>query len=111
VTTQLYGAYALAGAVALVLALNNRYAVLPLFALLGLVLPWQDWAAFGPVALVFVAGVLLVRRPPVVLAHSHHEGVTHPRLFAAGTLAVAASVLAAGVTSSPLRRHYQARDA
>ncbi len=115
----------------------NRYAVLPVFVLLGAVLPWQDWAAFGPAALLFVAGVLLLRRPPVVLAmarilglrvrsaafagwfgpmgvsalfylaHSRHEGVTDPQVFAAGTLAIAASVVASGLTSSPLRRLYE----
>jgi NhaP-type Na+/H+ or K+/H+ antiporter len=119
----------------------NRYAVLPVFVLLGVVLPWQDWAAFGPAALFFAGAVLLLRRPPVVvalaralglrlrtaafagwfgpmgvsalfyLAHSRHEGVTDPRSFAAGTLAVTVSVLAAGLTSSPLRRLYEASDA
>jgi NhaP-type Na+/H+ or K+/H+ antiporter len=119
----------------------NRYAVLPVFVLLGVVLPWQDWAAFGPAALLFASAVLLLRRPPVVvalaralrlrlrtaafagwfgpmgvsalfyLAHSRHEGVADPRLFAAGTLAVTVSVLAAGLTSSPLRRLYEVSDA
>lgn len=111
----------------------NRYAVLPVFVLLGVVLPWRDWLALGPAALLFAAGVLLVRRPPVVLAlrrplgigvataafagwfgpmgvsalfylaHSEHEGATDPRLFAAGTLAITASVIAAGVSAVPLR--------
>lgn len=114
----------------------NRYAVLPLFLLLGAVLPWRDWAAFGPPALAFVAAVLLLRRLPVVfalahplrlgrrdatfvgwfgpmgvsalfyLAHSLEHGVTDPRLFAAGSLAVAASVLAFGLTGSPGRDLY-----
>lgn len=34
-------------------------------------------------------------------AYSADEGVIDPRLFAAGTLAVAASVVAFGVTASP----------
>lgn len=119
----------------------NRYAVLPVFALLGVLLPWQDWVAFGPGALLFAAAVLLVRRPPVVaalarplglrlrtaafagwfgpmgvsalfyLAHSRHEGVSDPRLFAAVTLAVTVSVLAAGATSSPVRKLYETHDA
>lgn len=114
----------------------NRYAVLPLFVVLGAVLPWSDWVALGPAALLFVAAVLLIRRPPVViaaaralrvpqrdaafmgwfgpigvsavfyLAHSRHEGVADPRLFAAGTLAVVASVVAFGLSSSPGRRLY-----
>ena len=114
----------------------NRYAVLPLFLILGTVLPWREWAAFGPAAVAFVAAVLLLRRPPLVLAlarplglrwraaaftgwfgpmgvsaifylaHSLEEGVSDPRLFAAGTLAVAASVVAFGVSASPGRKAY-----
>lgn len=114
----------------------NRYAVLPVFVMLGVVLPWQDWLDLGPAAWAFVAAALLLRRLPVVLllaralrldaraaafagwfgpmgvsalfylAHSRHEGVTDPRVFAVGTLAVVASVVAAGVTASPLRRLY-----
>lgn len=114
----------------------NRYAVLPLFLLLGVVLPWADWAAFGPIALLFVSGVLLLRRLPIILllgrplglhgraapfvgwfgpmgisavfylAHSRHEGVADPRLFAAGTLAVAASVVAFGLTATAGRRAF-----
>lgn len=114
----------------------NRYAVIPLFVVLGTVLPWAQWRAFGPAALAFVAVVLLLRRPPFVLAlaralglrgkdapftgwfgpiglsavfylaHSRHEGVTDPGVFAAGTLAVAASIVAFGVTGSPGRKLY-----
>lgn len=114
----------------------NRYAVLPLFLVFGAVLPWQDWVAFGPAALVFVAAVLLLRRPPLLvalarplgltwrdatfagwfgpigvsalfyLAHSLDKGVADPRLFAAGSLAVAVSVVAFGLTASPGRNAY-----
>lgn len=114
----------------------NRYAVLPLFLVLGAVLPWQEWVAFGPAAVAFVAAVLLLRRLPLILAlarplglrwrgatftgwfgpmgvsavfylaHSLDEGVNDPRLFAAGTLAVTASVLTFGVTASPGRKAY-----
>ncbi|WP_298459883.1 cation:proton antiporter [uncultured Cellulomonas sp.] len=114
----------------------NRYAVIPLFVLLGAVLPWREWAALGWPAVVFVLGVLLVRRLPVVLAlrrplgldrrdaafvgwfgpvgvsaifyvaYSMHEGVHDPRLFAGGTLAVAASVVAFGVSATPGRLAY-----
>jgi NhaP-type Na+/H+ or K+/H+ antiporter len=114
----------------------NRYAVLPLLVLLGVVLPWAEWRAFGPSAVVFVAAVLLVRRLPLVLAlarplrlgmrdavfagwfgpmgvsavfylaYSIHEGVRDPRLFAAGTLVIATSVLAFGVSASPGRQLY-----
>jgi NhaP-type Na+/H+ or K+/H+ antiporter len=114
----------------------NRYAVLPLFVVLGSVLPWAEWAAFGPVAPLFIAAVLLLRRLPFILllarslrlgsreapfvgwfgpmgvsavfylAHSMHEGAEDPRLFAAGTLAVAASVVAFGLTATAGRRAY-----
>ena len=114
----------------------NRYAVLPLFVVLGAVLPWAEWAAFGPAAVAFVGGVLLLRRLPLILllqrplglharsatfvgwfgpmgvsavfylAHSMHEGVTDPRLFAAGTLAVAASVVAFGLTATSGREAF-----
>ena len=114
----------------------NRYAVLPMLLLLGAVLPWSEWAAFGPAAAAFVAAVLLLRRLPFVvtlgpvvglrprdavfsgwfgpigvsavfyLAHTADKGVTDPRVFAAGTLAVAASVVAFGITGSPGRQVY-----
>jgi NhaP-type Na+/H+ or K+/H+ antiporter len=114
----------------------NRYAVLPLFMVLGAVLPWREWTAFGPLAVVFVAAVLLLRRLPWVLllghplglrrrdavftgwfgpmgvsavfylAHSIHEGVADPRLFAAGTLAIAASVIAFGISAAPGTKAY-----
>lgn len=114
----------------------NRYFVLPLFLVLGAVLPWRAWADFGPAALFFVAAILLLRRPPVLLAfarplgvrwrdalflgwygpmgvsavfylaHSLEQGVQDPRLFAAGSLAVAASVLAFGLSATPGRMAY-----
>lgn len=114
----------------------NRYLSLPIFFLLGLVLPWEDWALLGPGAIGFVAVVLLLRRLPAVLAlarplgldvrqatflgwfgpmgassvfyiaHSMDKGVTDPRFFAVGTLMVAASVVAFGLTSAPGRKLY-----
>ncbi len=114
----------------------NRYAVIPLFLVLGAVLPWREWVDFGPAAVLFVVVVLLVRRLPFVLAlarplglgwraavfvgwfgpvgvsglfylaHSLHEGVDDPRLFAAGTLAIAANVVVFGLTSTPGRNRY-----
>lgn len=114
----------------------NRYLALPVFVLLGVVLPWQEWVGFGPAAFAFVFAVLLLRRLPWVVlarrplglrprgsaflgwfgpmgvsalfyaAHSAHEGVHDPRLFAAVSLAVTASVVAHGVTSSPFRKLY-----
>ncbi len=117
----------------------NNFAVLPLFLVLGLVLPWSDWVELGPGAVVFVAVVLLLRRVPAVLAGHRllgldrrqgafagwfgpigvsavfylalagHEGVTDPRMFAAGSLAVVASIVAFGLTSAP-GRHFYARN-
>lgn len=114
----------------------NRYAVLPLFVVLGIVLPWSEWAAFGPAAVLFIAGILLLRRLPLVLllarplgltardaafmgwfgpmgvsavfylAHSLDKGVSDPRLFAAGSLAVAVSVVAFGLSATPGRKLY-----
>lgn len=117
----------------------NRYLALPVFVLLGAVLPWREWVDFGPAAALFVLVALLLRRPPALMvlmrplglrprdaafagwfgpmgvsalfyaAHSAHEGVHDPRLFAAVSLAVTASVVAHGVTASPLRQVYARR--
>jgi NhaP-type Na+/H+ or K+/H+ antiporter len=114
----------------------NRYLVIPFFLLVGVVLPWAAWAELGAAAVVFPLAVLLLRRPPLVialcwllglrlrdavfvgwfgpigvsavfyLALSADEGVTDPRLFAAGTLVVAASTVIHGVTGLPGRRLY-----
>ena len=46
----------------------NRFFVLPVFVLLGLALPWQQWLELGWVGLLLVAAVLLLRRLPAVLA-------------------------------------------
>ncbi|WP_222195021.1 cation:proton antiporter domain-containing protein [Modestobacter italicus] len=115
----------------------NRYVVLPLFLLLGIELPWSEWVDLGWGAVVFPVAVLLLRRLPVVLAlirplglrlrdavflgwfgpigvsavfyltFSAEEGVADPRLWAAGSLVVAASTLAHGVSSAPGRRLYR----
>ena len=45
----------------------NRFAVLPLFVLLGAALPWQAWAGLGWGALALTVGVLLLRRIPILL--------------------------------------------
>ncbi len=114
----------------------NRHLVLPLFFLLGVELPWRAWVALGWSAVAFAVAVLLLRRLPVLLAlvpvlglrlrdgvflgwfgpigvsavfylaHAEHQGVADPRLWTLGSLAVAISTLAHGVTSSPGRRLY-----
>jgi len=115
----------------------NRYVVLPLFLLLGIELPWAQWADLGWAAVVFPVAVLLLRRLPVLvvlarplrlrlrdavflgwfgpigvsalfyLVFSEDEGVSDPRLWAAGSLAVVASTVAHGVTAAPGRRLYR----
>ncbi|HSP60268.1 MAG TPA: cation:proton antiporter [Ornithinimicrobium sp.] len=117
----------------------NKYAVLPLLAVLGAVLPWQLWADWGWRAAAFAGLVLLVRRLPFVLAlhrplgvaahqgafmgffgpmgvsalfylaHARHEGVQDPALWGAVTLVVAVSVVVFGVSGAPSRRAYASR--
>lgn len=114
----------------------NRYFVVPVFVLVGVVLPFAGWQELGWGAIPFVLGVLLLRRPPVVMLlrrllglrpvdsafigwfgpigisalfyalFAEHEGVEDPRLFAAATLAVAASTVAHGISATPLRKAY-----
>ncbi len=115
----------------------NRYLVLPLFLLLGIELPWAQWRDLGWAAVLLPVAVLLVRRPPVLLvlarplgfrlrdavflgwfgpvgvsalfylAFSEDEGVTDPRLWTVGSLVVAASTLAHGVSAAPGRHAYR----
>ena len=115
----------------------NRYLVIPLFLLLGVELPWSEWAVLGWGAVVLPVAVLLLRRPPVLLALarplglrlrdaaflgwfgpigvsalfyvtlSEEEGVTDPRLWAVVSLVVAASTVAHGVSSAPGRHLYR----
>ncbi|WP_324277972.1 cation:proton antiporter [Blastococcus brunescens] len=115
----------------------NRFLVLPLFVGLGAVLPWSAWAELGWRGPALVVGVLLLRRLPIVwlLRRPLHLGrpdalflgwfgpigvsavfylaleADHLRLdpvvLAAGSLVVAASTLAHGITSSPGRDLYR----
>ncbi|MEW2386097.1 cation:proton antiporter [Micromonospora sp. NPDC047707] len=117
----------------------TRYLVLPLFFLLGVEVPWQDWLDLGWPLAAFGAAVLVLRRLPVVLAlkpalrmswrsavflgwfgpigvsalfyltHSQEEGARDPRLWAAGSLVVVASTVAHGITATPGRRWYARR--
>lgn len=45
----------------------NRFAVLPLFVLLGATLPWQHWAELGWAGPVLAVAVLALRRVPILL--------------------------------------------
>lgn len=114
----------------------NRYLVLPYFLLVGVVLPWKEWGALGGGVLLFAVAVMLLRRPPAVLALgrllglrlrdsafvgwfgpigvsavfylalSVEEGVKDPRLFAAGMAVVAISTVVHGVTGMLGRKLY-----
>ncbi|MGF1471770.1 MAG: cation:proton antiporter [Rubrobacteraceae bacterium] len=73
----------------------NRFFVLPIFVLLGLVLPWGEWAALGWKAPLLAGLVLLLRRPPwVILLSSRVPSMrgTRDGLFAGwfGPIGVAA---------------------
>ena len=46
----------------------TKFFVLPTFVLFGVAIPWAGWAALGWQGLLLAGLVLLVRRPPVVLA-------------------------------------------
>ncbi|MGP1387774.1 MAG: cation:proton antiporter domain-containing protein [Thainema sp.] len=45
----------------------NRFFTLPIFVLLGLMLPWNQWLAFGWQSLLLIVAVLLLRRLPALL--------------------------------------------
>ena len=45
----------------------NRFFSVPVFALLGLAIPWAGWAALGWSGVALAAGILLLRRPPVLM--------------------------------------------
>jgi NhaP-type Na+/H+ or K+/H+ antiporter len=112
----------------------NRYLVLPVFVVLGLIAPWSEWAALGWAGAAFVAAALLLRRLPLLvalarplrlrlaeavfvgwfgpvgvaallyLAERRAAGDVDDTMWAAGTLLVAASTVAHGVTAAPGRR-------
>lgn len=114
----------------------NHLLVIPVFILLGVVLPWSDWAALGRGGVLFVLVALLLRRLPVVLvlrrplratwahvtwlgwfgpigvaavfylAHADERGLANPAVWAAGTLVVAVSTLVHGLTAGPARSAY-----
>jgi sodium/hydrogen antiporter len=116
----------------------NRFLVLPVFVVLGAVLPWSDWRSLGWAGPALVVALLLLRRLPWLLALARPLrlpvpeatflgwfgpiGVSamyyltdiatrtdvEPRLLAAGTLVVAASTVVHGLTSTPGRRLYDA---
>jgi NhaP-type Na+/H+ or K+/H+ antiporter len=46
----------------------DRFFTLPIFLLLGLVIPWQEWFQLGWKGLLIVVAILLLRRLPALLA-------------------------------------------
>lgn len=115
----------------------NRFAVLPLFVLFGAALPWDDWAALGWRGPALALAVLLLRRLPFLLLLRRPlrlplpdalylgwfgpVGVSalfyltleadrmsvDPVLLAAGSLVVAVSTVAHGLTGAPGRALYR----
>lgn len=55
----------------------TRFFILPIFVLLGLTLPWQEWLNLGWSALLLIAAVLLLRRLPALLAANPLLGPVH----------------------------------
>lgn len=124
-----------AGAVSIDEAVN-RFAVLPVFVLLGAMLPWDAWVDLGWQGAVLAVSILLLRRLPVLFALRRPLGLTAPEaaylgwfgpvgvsalfyltleadrlganetVLAVGALIVAASTVAHGATSSLGRRLY-----
>lgn len=118
----------------------NRYLVLPVFTLLGVVIPWDDWKELGWRGVAFVFAVLLLRRLPLIfslrrplqvswkeaafvgwfgpigvaalfyLGHYVDRGVLDQRSWAVGTLVIAVSTVVHGTTATPGRRRMKAGD-
>lgn len=114
----------------------NRFVVIPLFVVLGAALPIAGWSRLGWPAVLLVAGVLLLRRLPVVLLLRRPLRLPWPdavylgwfgpvgvsalfyvtleakrvelghTVFTAGSLLIAASVVAHGLTGTPGRLLY-----
>jgi sodium/hydrogen antiporter len=115
----------------------NQFLVVPVFVLLGAVLPWADWSEFGWGGLLFGLAALLFRRLPVLLAlkrplqadwtqviwlgwfgpigvtalfylgHADEQGVTDPSVWTAGTLVITLSTVVHGLTAAPGRLGYR----
>ena len=115
----------------------DRFFSLPIFAVLGAALPFAGWAALGWRGALFAVLVLLLRRPPVVLALAPGLGALRSRpdrlfvawfgpvgvaavfyaalalrqtgldvVWHAATLAAVASLVAHGLSATPLSKRY-----
>ncbi|MGY1755034.1 cation:proton antiporter domain-containing protein [Blastococcus sp. SYSU D01042] len=115
----------------------NRFLVLPLFIAVGAALPWSAWADLGWRGPALAVAVLVLRRLPVLLLLRRPLGLGLPdavhlgwfgpigvsalfylameaerlgadtTVLAAGTMVVAASTLAHGITAAPGRVLYR----
>ncbi|MEE2034916.1 cation:proton antiporter domain-containing protein [Rhodococcus chondri] len=115
----------------------NRFAVLPLFVLLGAVLPWEQWAELGWAGVALTVTVLALRRVPILLLLRRPLRLSMPdalylgwfgpigvsalfyltleaermgvneAVLAAGSLVLAASTVIFGVTAAPGRVLYR----
>jgi sodium/hydrogen antiporter len=115
----------------------NRVLVLPLFVLLGTLLPWDRWDELGTPLVAFAVGVLVLRRLPVVFALrpllglrwpdatfygwfgpmgaaalyfaslAHEEHAAAELVWPVAAFVVAASTVVHGVTGSPARALYE----
>ena len=111
----------------------NRFAVLPMFLLLGATIPWATWHELGWAGIALAGAVLLLRRLPVLLALRRPLGLSWSdaaflgwfgpigvsgifyltlaadrvavpdTLLGAGSLVVVASTVVHGLTSTPGR--------
>ena len=113
----------------------NRYLCLPLFFLLGIVLPWREWGELGLAAVAVVLIVLLGRRLPLALllarpmrldvrqaafvgwfgpiavaaiyyASLMEHRLGEPLIWSVVSLVVSSSVIAHGLSGAPLTRLY-----
>lgn len=115
----------------------NRFAVLPMFVLLGATIPWTVWRELGWAAVLLALAVLLLRRLPVLLLLKRPLHLGWPdalylgwfgpvgvsavfyltlearelglpeSVMGAGIMVVAASTVAHGLTSAPGRLLYR----
>src|SRR5690606_8831615 len=115
----------------------NRFAVLPLFVVLGATIPWSVWGDLGWSAILLAIGVVLLRRIPVLLLLKHPLRLGWPdalylgwfgpvgvsavfyltleadlldlpdAVMGAGIMIVVVSTVAHGITSSPGRVLYR----
>jgi sodium/hydrogen antiporter len=119
----------------------SRLLLLPIFALLGVALPWAEWRELGWRGLALAAAVLLLRRLPFVAillplagrarradalflgwfgpigisallyARVALEETAIAEIWPATTLVIVASIVAHGVTAAPLTRRFRRLEA